>query len=111
MIHEDKKYAQLYLRKVQGAEDKGLDWKLSFAQFKKLRQTKRCYYTGIELTHANGKGQEFTDLTLDRVDASKGYEPGNVVACCFEANQLKGTIEAKLELAFQIMDKIQGLRK
>lgn len=46
MIHEDKKFAQLYLRKIQGAEDKGLDWKLSFAQFKKLRQTKRCYYTG-----------------------------------------------------------------
>jgi hypothetical protein len=37
-----------------------------------------------------------TDRTIDRVDASKGYVIGNVVACCYAVNHMKSLVENDL---------------
>ena len=85
----DVHLSKLYCSKAESAISKGLAFTLSFAEFKRLQSTKRCYYTGVQLTKANGSVHE-TDRTMDRVDASRGYITGNVVACCHAANSLKG---------------------
>ena len=71
-------------------------------------QEKICYYCGCHLTE---HGQDYkTELTLDRMDNAKGYEPNNVVLCCHRCNQVKG-VWISSELMKEIAQKYlnQGL--
>jgi hypothetical protein len=77
---------------------------LSFDDFYRLSQ-QNCNYCG---TAPNQKRNDYTsnpaygekqriegDFTyngLDRVDSSKGHTPDNVVPCCWECNDMKGTL-------------------
>jgi hypothetical protein len=113
-MHPDLKIAQMYCRKWQSCRAKGLDFELSFAQFKKLHATKRCAYTDVLMTKANGEKVHETDRTIDRIDASRGYVPGNVVACCDAANRIKGGLEApgqfmNLERTARMLGRIRDL--
>lgn len=86
--------AQKYLNKYHNAKNTGIHFNLSLTSFKNLMRAKRCYYTGIIMTtKRTGKLIRATDRTVDRLDSSKGYVKGNVVACCHTANKMKGTIE------------------
>lgn len=80
--------------KAQNARDRGIEFSLSFASMKNLLKAQKCYYTGLPMTRPTGQKQIGSDLTIDRIDASKGYIKGNVVACCYAANQLKSQVEA-----------------
>jgi hypothetical protein len=66
-------------------KQKGLRFDLSLATVKRLLQRKTCYFTGMALTPST--------LTFDRVNNSRGYEEGNVVACHLAFNQFKSFIE------------------
>lgn len=85
-----------YTNKLSSAATKNLDFSLSLAEMRKLLLTKRCPITGVELTHgmAGTNLPRSTDLTIDRLDNSKGYIKGNVMAMSYAANQVKGGIEA-----------------
>lgn len=50
---------------------------------------KICYYTGVDLTI---KSKEVNTISLDRLDNSKGYIPGNVVFCCEHINVMKSNL-------------------
>lgn len=39
-------------------------------------------------------------MTIDRKDNSRGYEPDNVVACCFNCNRIKGSFFSAEEMKF-----------
>jgi repressor of nif and glnA expression len=80
--------------KAQNARDRGIEFSLSFASMRNLLKAQNCYYTGLKMTKPTGTKQVGSDLTIDRIDASKGYIKGNVVACCYAANQLKSQVEA-----------------
>jgi repressor of nif and glnA expression len=80
--------------KAQNARDRGIEFNLTFAGMRNLLKAKRCFYTGLPMTKPGSAKQIATDLTIDRVDASKGYVTGNVVACCYAANQLKSQVES-----------------
>ncbi len=80
--------------KSQNAKDRGIEFSLTFASMRNLLSAKKCYYTGLPMTKPTGAKQIGSDLTIDRIDASKGYVKGNVVACCYAANQLKSQVEA-----------------
>jgi len=71
----------VHLRKSALKRDK--EFNLTFADVKKLVTRKTCYYTGKRLD---------AHRTTERLDSSKGYVKGNVVAVCSEANQLKNMI-------------------
>lgn len=90
----DIQIARRYVQKERHARKDGVDFDLNFTSFKNLMRAKRCYYTGNLLTVQKGEVQCDSDVTIDRVDNSKGYVPGNVVACSRVANQIKGTIES-----------------
>lgn len=79
--------------KAQNARDRGIEFTLSFQAMKNLLSATKCYYTGIELTKAAEAAQKANDLTIDRIDCTKGYVKGNVVACSYAANQLKAQFE------------------
>jgi len=86
--------AHKYCQKADNASAAGHSFKLSFDEYKNLILQKFCAYTDIKMTRSGKGAQAQTDITIDRVDNSKGYVDGNVVACCFAANQLKGHTES-----------------
>jgi hypothetical protein len=94
----ESKIARAYLRKIQSAKDRGITFKLSLLSFSNLMKAKRCAYTHILLTEPVSvkSGQKApvrgTDRTLERIDNSKGYEKGNVIAVCHGANELKNLV-------------------
>jgi len=87
---KDLTIAKKYLQKNQNAKRAGHSFELSFTEFKRLMNKKRCTYSGLELVDEKEK---FCSRTIDRIDATKGYISGNVEAVAFGINALKATIE------------------
>lgn len=87
--------ARYYQNKVESCKDRGVEWKLSLISVRNLLKTKKCPWTGIILTVPRGQGkpQLSTDITIDRIDNSKGYVPGNVIAVSSVANNFKSIFE------------------
>lgn len=76
-----------YIKKQENAMSRGIEFNLTFNQLKKVMLTKRCYYTGVIL-ELEGDHK----LTIERLDSSKGYVVGNVVACSKIANDIKNKL-------------------
>lgn len=92
--HEIDIYVMNVMRnKISSCKSRGIEWKLTFVSLKNLMKAKKCFYTGIELTIPAKEGIRPTDFSIDRIDSTKPYEKGNVVACSHAANQLKAYIE------------------
>lgn len=105
-----RKVAEKYINKMQNAHSRGIAFKLTLQGMTNLMRAKRCYYTGVVLTEPrSGQPLRATDRTIDRIDGSKGYIPGNVVACCNAANHLKSLCEsgglAGYEMGLKILSK------
>ena len=83
---KDLKLARCYLSKAANAKERGIPFELSFRSFHNLKGAKFCYYTRLPLTEST--------FSIDRIDASKGYISGNVVACHKAFNGIKGNAES-----------------
>ena len=104
----DYDIAQRYVSKANHARQNGIEFSLSFTSFKNMMKSKRCKYTGIELTDS-GK-QLITDRTIDRIDSNKGYVKGNVVCICRAANQFKSLFEnPQYPITLKLARKIIGI--
>lgn len=75
-----KKLVQL----KQSAASRGLEFNLHFNTVKRLLLQKKCFYTGKIMTDSGPLAR-----SIDRVDSSKGYVEGNVVACTADINSKK----------------------
>lgn len=53
------------------------------------QQDGRCALTGVEMTYLAGKGRVNTNISIDRIDSSRGYIRGNVQLVCDIANRMK----------------------
>jgi len=78
----DTATATKYLALKRSAKDRGLDFNLSLQSVKNILQAKRCAYTGEPF----GVGHK---LSFERVDNTKGYVKGNVVAVGSDLNGRK----------------------
>lgn len=81
--------ARYYLSKLQNAKQRNLEFRLTLTQVRNMLRTKVCPLTKVPMTHAKGEACLATDLTIDRIDAAKGYVPGNVMAMSRRANSVK----------------------
>ena len=82
-IEVAKKLINIY----QSAQDRKLQFNLSFEYVKRMLEYKTCYYTGKTFTEDGPNARSF-----DRVDSDKGYIEGNVVACTIEINGKKSNL-------------------
>ena len=87
---KDIDIAKRLMRTEQSANKRGIEFDLSFARLKKILNAKKCFFTGNQLTHDNPEDDNY--LTLDRIDASRGYVDDNVVACGRAFNMRKGEL-------------------
>lgn len=83
----DLEVAKKMLKIHQSAQDRNLEFDLSFESVKKLMTYQNCYYTNKKFEEDGIYGRSF-----DRVDSSKGYVEGNVVACTVDINGKKGNL-------------------
>lgn len=103
--------ARKFCSKAQNAKDRGLEFTITLTSMRNILKAKKCFYTGLPLTlpdpAMDGRLRP-TDLTIDRIDATKGYVPGNVVACCHAANSLKERAEGAGVEGLKLAQKILG---
>ena len=99
--------AKKLLGKLDNARQRGIEFNLSFTAIKNLMKAKRCYYTGVKLTLPTGGADTLkaNSLTIDRIDSSLGYVPGNVVACSHAFNQLKANVDSAGKQGMKMMSK------
>jgi hypothetical protein len=71
----------------QSAADRKLEFNLSFESVKKLLNYQTCYYTNKKFEEEGPLSRSF-----DRIDSSKGYVEGNVVACTVDINGKKSNL-------------------
>lgn len=83
--HSDMAIARFYILKSERAAVNGIEFNLSFTSFKNLSRARKCHFTGLKLDRDT--------FTIDRIDNSKGYVPGNVAACHKVFNQIKSIAE------------------
>lgn len=69
------------------AHSRGKEFNLTLLSVRNLLSAKKCYYTGRPLTEKN--------ISIDRIDNTKGYVIGNVCACDIEVNNLKNSLSKK----------------
>ncbi len=53
------------------------------------QQNGLCALTGVPLTYQLGERRCWTNISIDRVEASRGYEHGNVRLVCLAANLMR----------------------
>jgi len=85
--------ARKYRDKVTSSKTRNIEFKLSLNEFRQLLMRKNCAYTGIPLTLHTQGNQSNTDLSIERVDNSRGYVKGNVISVCHAANNIKSVFE------------------
>ena len=91
---EDKLQKCLRLRWL-GAKDRSkrnnIDFSISFDDIKNLWQIQdgTCALSGIKMTYELQSGRTPTNISIDKIDQSKGYVTGNVQLVCMACNQIK----------------------
>lgn len=86
-LHTDCAIAKSYCTKAKNSIDRGIEFDLSFSEYKTLKSKKRCFYTGIKF-EADGLNKQ----TIDRIDSSKPYTKENSVSCLYQVNALKNAL-------------------
>jgi hypothetical protein len=92
----DLEVARKMIKIHQSAQDRSLEFDLSFLTVKSLLLEKRCYYTEKEFEDSGNFARSF-----DRIDSNKGYVEGNVVACTVDINAKKSNLSfQEIELLY-----------
>lgn len=101
-VEEDLALCQKYVSLAESCRQRKIKFALSLQALKNVKKSKKCFYTGTPFAKDN-------QLSIDRVDNSKGYEDGNVVACSRDLNTRKGdlSVEEILALAAGIKRKLK----
>ena len=94
---QDIEVAKKMIKIHQSAEDRKLEFNLSFETVKNLLLEPTCFYTGKVFEETGIFSRSF-----DRIDSSLGYIEGNVVACTVDINTKKSNLTLKeIELIYQ----------
>lgn len=71
-----------------------LDFNLTVEYLKKLwiEQNGECSLSGIKMTYELQNGRTPTNVSIDKIDCTKGYVIGNVQLVCVACNQMKSDL-------------------
>ena len=86
-IHPDYLVAKQYINKATSCRKRGIDFQLSWNEYKAIKNKNSCFYTGIKFDES-----DLNRLTIDRIDSSIGYTRDNSVACANQINALKESL-------------------
>lgn len=83
-----------YSKWKHNALDRGFEWAMSYEKLEALylKQNGLCHYTKVPMLtgrRVHKIAHKPTSLSLDRLDATKGYTDDNVVLCCRAINLAK----------------------
>ena len=68
------------------------DLDLQFLMYLWNKQNGKCAITGMDMTYEFYKGRVNTNVSVDRIDSSKGYTKDNVQLVCMVSNQMKNDL-------------------
>lgn len=68
------------------------DLTLDYLMYLWEKQHGKCALTGIQMTYKFYEGRVNTNLSVDRIDSTKGYSKDNVQLVCMAANQMKNDL-------------------
>jgi hypothetical protein len=92
----DLELATRYVSTARSAVDRNIEFSLTLSDMRSILRRNVCPYTGSVMTDViNDDNQK----TLDRIDASRGYVRGNVIACSKKINSTKGNLTSDQILA------------
>lgn len=99
----------------QRAKKSSLDVSINIEYLRDLwyKQEGKCAVSGIPMTVLVYSGRIPTNVSVDRIDSSKGYTTGNVQLVCMVVNQMKGdlSIENLLYFVTEILKNNKELKK
>lgn len=87
----DVDIAQRYVIKSAQSKERGIEFELTFSEYKRLMNKKRCCYTGVVLLD-NCRSQHPRKRTIDRIDSTGPYSKANCVAASMLSNKLKNEL-------------------
>ena len=97
----DLEVAKKMLNIHQSAMDRKLEFDLSFESVRLILLEERCYYTGRVF-----EDEGIYSRSIDRIDSSKGYVEGNVVACTVDFNGKKSNLSIdEIEILYEKLVK------
>jgi len=102
MATTDKQLVKRFNATVQSAKHRNIDFDMSLKELRRLMNRKTCHFTKVKF-----KPEGQLKMSLDRLDNTKGYIDGNVVACTVAINGLKAN--ATLKEIEQIFNGIKHL--
>lgn len=101
--------ARSYTRKARQAAERGIDFDLTFPQFKKLYNSKKCHYSGMKILHIASASNCWT---IDRVNPAIGYTKENCVASSQWANYMKNNlVEQQISPDVDVANVLTSLQK
>lgn len=74
---------ETFKRKKKNAQDRGLEFSLTLENIDRLKRVGFCYYSGESFSRKN------YSFSIERIDSTKGYIPGNVIPVATVVNQIK----------------------
>lgn len=77
------------------------------------KQNGLCALSGIPMTHDIYNGRVPTNISIDKIDPSKGYIKNNIQLVCSSVNMMKGTltVEQLLQFCYAIINTQKNKNK
>lgn len=114
-LSEKNKLIKILQSRWLGARDRAKSKNIYFDLTKEFlldlwdKQEGKCALTGLDMTYDMYNGRTYTNVSIDRIDVSKGYTKDNVQLVCMAANQAKSdlTDEQLYQICKGIVDKYE----
>ena len=88
-----------------------LTWHINQAHLYNLyhKQAGLCALSGQKMTWLTGQGKVDTNISLDRIDPTLGYEPDNIQLICYRCNIMKHDL--KEDALFKLVEMIETTKR
>lgn len=118
-LDNEKKFDKCLRWRILSAKDRAkklnIEFNLTLDYIKDLwnKQNGRCALSNIEMTFLLKEGRVPTNVSIDRIDRTKGYIEGNVQLVCMACNQIKSDLsEVKMyEFCKKIVEYYESKNK